>query len=212
MNYFLPHLTNLLGRLDRGMVVGPVGPSRRTPPPEDLPRAVSPEPAEHEESTDFPWCLREGPGEFSVSTEPLCAYSKQASRHWLFAEDIQERLCEECIPFHVRGLPVSSPHAMIEGSTAKTVPVARQKIEAQPNEVVVSVFQRGKPTQISLKPVHLVPWPPSKGNKVLIIRHHQIGQVGKLVKLEDGRCVVELAASGANSLFDELDVVNLLQK
>ena len=107
---------------------------------------------------------------------------------------------------------MSSPHAKIEGLTAKTVPVARRKIEAQPNDVVVSVFQRKKSTQISLNPVHLIPWPPSKDNKVLIIGHQQFGQVGKLVESEDGRCVVELAASGANSFFDELDVVNLLQK
>ena len=100
----------------------------------------------------------------------------------------------------------------MEGLTAKTVPIARRKIEAQLNEVVVSVFQRGKLTQISLNPTYLVPWPPSKDNKVLIIRHHQIGQVGKLVELEGQRCRVKLDASGVNLFFDKLDVVNLLQK
>lgn len=194
------------------MPAGPVGPSPRTPPPEDLPRAVSPEPEEHEESTESPWCLGQQPGEFLMNTELLYTYSKQASTHWLFAEDIQDRLREECIPFHVRGVPASSPHAKMEGLTVKTVPIARRRMEAQPNEVVVSVFQRGRPTQISLNPKYLVPWPPSKGNNVLIIGHHQIGPVGKLVELEGGRCLVEFAASGANSFFDELNVVNLLPR
>ncbi|KAI9440210.1 hypothetical protein F5148DRAFT_1154094, partial [Russula earlei] len=96
--------------------------SNLTPPPEDLPRSITPEPVEHEESTSSPWSLPQGP----------------VWKHWLFAEEIQERLCEECIPFHVRGVPTSSLHAKIEGLGAKTVPAARQKIEAQPNEVVVS--------------------------------------------------------------------------
>lgn len=194
------------------MAVGPLEPSRRTPPPEDPPRAVSPEPEEHEGSTPSPWCLPQRPGQFLMNPELLYAYSKQASTHWIFAEAIQERLREECIPFHVQGLPASSLHFKREGLTAKTVPVAGRKIEAQPNEVVVSVYQRRKATQISLDPKYLIPWPPSEDNKVLIIGPHQLGQVGKLVKLEDGRCLVELVSSGANSLFDMQDVVNLLQK
>src|SRR5712675_1081946 len=76
---------------------------------------------------------------------------------------------------------------------------------------LLCVFQRGRPTQISLNPMYLVPWLPCKDNKVLIIGHHQFGQAGKLVKLEDGCCLVEVEASGANT-FDKLDVVNLLQK
>ena len=196
------------------MAIGPVEPSRRTPPPEDPPRAVSPEPEEHEKSTVLPWCLAQRPGKFLMNSEPLYAYSKQASTHWIFAEAIQERLRKECIPFHVRGLPASSSHFKIEGLTAKTVPVAGRKIEAQPNEVVVSVYQRRRLTQISLNPKYLIPWPPSKDSKVMIIGSHQLGQVGKVVKLEDGRCLVEPVASGADSLFDmqDSDVVILLQK
>jgi hypothetical protein len=147
-----------------------------------------------------------------MNTSPPYTYSKQAPRHWLFAEEIQECLREGCIPFHVRGVPASSLHAKMEGLTAKTVPIARRKIEAQLHEVIVSVFQRGRPTQISLDPKYLVPWLPSKDNKVLIIRHHQVRQVGKLVKLEDQGCLIKLDASGANASFDELDVINLLQK
>ncbi|KAI9431447.1 hypothetical protein F5148DRAFT_1155098 [Russula earlei] len=124
----------------------------------------------------------------------------------------RNRLCEECIPFHVRGVPTSSLHAKIEGLGAKTVPAARQKIEAQLNEVVVSVIQRGRPTQISINPTYLIPWPPSEGNKVLIIGHHWTGQVGKVIELKHGCCTVELEASGAVSYFYEQDVVNLLMK
>ncbi|KAH9955200.1 hypothetical protein BC827DRAFT_1271936 [Russula dissimulans] len=187
------NLQDIQLEFDRGIAAGP---SHHMPPPIDLPQVVSPEPEDHEESTDSPWCFRPG----------------HAPRHWLFAEEIQECLREGCIPFHVRGVPASSLHAKMEGLTAKTVPIARRKIEAQLNEVIVSVFQRGRPTQISLDPKYLVPWLPSKDNKVLIIRHHQVRQVGKLVKLEDQGCLIKLDASGANASFDELDVINLLQK
>ncbi|KAI9437346.1 hypothetical protein F5148DRAFT_1154417, partial [Russula earlei] len=170
--------------------------SNLTPPPEDLPRSITPEPVEHEESASSPWSLPQGP----------------VWKHWLFAEEIQERLCEECIPFYVRGVPTSSLHAKIEGLGAKTVPAARQKIEAQPNEVVVSVIQRGRPAQISINPTYLIPWPPSEGNKVLIIGHRWTGQVGKVIESKHGCCTVELEASGAVSYFYEQDVVNLLMK
>jgi len=60
----------------------------------------------------------------------------------------------------------------IEGLTAKTVPIARWKIVAQLNKVVVCVFQKGRPTQISLNPIYLMLWPLCKDNKVLIIGHH----------------------------------------
>ena len=142
----------------------------------------------------------------------LYVYSTAAWKHWLFAEEIQERLCDESIPFNIRGLPASSPHIRIEGSTATTVPVARRKIDPQPNEVVVSVSQKGKVTQISIDPSYLVPWAPSKGNKVLIIGYRWIGQVGKLVELKHGCCTVELEPSGAVSYFKDEDVVNVLKK
>ena len=121
-------------------------------------------------------------------------------------------LHEECIPFHVRGVPTSSPHARLEGLSAKTVPLARRKIDPQLNEVVVSVVQKGKPTQISINPSFLVPWAPSEGNKIVIIGYRWIGQVGKLVKLEHGCCIVELESSGTVSYFKDEDIVNLLKK
>jgi hypothetical protein len=121
-------------------------------------------------------------------------------------------LCEECIPFHVRGVPASSPHARLEGLSAKTVPLAKQKILPQLNEVVVSVVQKGKPTQVSISSSYLIPWAPSKGNKVVAIRFPRIGQVGKLIKLEDGVCSVELESSGAVIHLIDTDIVNLLKK
>lgn len=93
-----------------------------------------------------------------------------------------------------------------------TVPVARRKIDPQPNEVVVSVVQKGKARQISIDPSYLVPWAPCQGNKVLIIGYRWIGQVGKLVELKHGCCAVELEPSGAISYFKEEDVVNVLKK
>jgi len=74
----------------------------------------------------------------------LHVYSTPAWKHWLFAEGMQEWLCDKCIPFDIRGLPASSPHIRIEGLATMMVPVARQKINPQPNEVVVSVVQKGK--------------------------------------------------------------------
>ena len=142
----------------------------------------------------------------------LHVYSTPVWKHWLFAEEIQERLCDECIPFNIRGLPASSPHIRIEGLTAKTVPVARRKIEPQLNEVVVSMVQKGRLTQISIDPSYLEPWAPSEGNKVLITGYRWIGQVGKLVKLKHGCCTVELEPSGAVSYLKEEDVVNILKK
>ncbi|KAI9451648.1 hypothetical protein F5148DRAFT_1152424 [Russula earlei] len=182
-----------LVKADNGMSLSH---SNLMPPPEDLPRSITPEPVEHEENASSPWSLPQGP----------------VWKHWLFAEEIQERLCEECIPFHVQGVPMSSLHAKIEGLGAKTVPAARQKIEAQLNEVVVSAIQRGRPAQISINPTYLIPWPPSKGNKVLIIGHCWTGQVGKVIESKHGCCTVELEASGAVSHFYEQDVVNLLMK
>ena len=85
----------------------------------------------------------------------LHVYSTPAWKHWLFVEGMQEWLCDKCILFDIWGLPVSSPHIRIEGLTAKTVPVAWRKIEPQPNEVVVSVVQKGRPTQISIDPSYL---------------------------------------------------------
>ncbi|KAI9432811.1 hypothetical protein F5148DRAFT_1154969, partial [Russula earlei] len=178
------------------MSIASLSRSNLMPPPEDLPRSITPEPVEHEESASSPWSLPQGP----------------VWKHWLFVEEIQEWLCEECIPFHVRGVPMSSLHAKIEGLGAKTVPAARQKIEAQPNEVVISVIQRGRPAQISINPTYLILWPPSEGNKVLIIGHRWTGQVGKVIESKHGCCTVELEASGAVSYFYEQDVVNLLMK
>ena len=121
-------------------------------------------------------------------------------------------LREECIPFHVRGLPSSSPYANMNGLTAKTVSVASQKIRPELNEVVVSVVQRKKPKQISICPSYLVPWALSKGNKVVIVGHSQIGQVGKLVELKDRFCIVMLEPYGEFSHFTVEDVVNVLKK
>lgn len=105
-------------------------------------------------------------------------------------------------------------HAKYEGLTAKTVVVARRKISPEPNEVVISVVHKGRPTQISIDPSFLVPWTPVEGNKVIIIGYRWIGQVGKLVKLDHGAgcCAVELASSGELSYFTEADVVNVLKK
>lgn len=142
----------------------------------------------------------------------LHVYSTPAWKHWLFAEEIQERLCDEHIPFNIRGLPASSPHIQKEGLAATTVAVARRKIDPQPNEVVVYVVLRGRGTQISIDPSYLVPWAPFKGSKVLIIGYRWIGQVGKLVELKKGCCTVELEPSGAVSYFKDEDVVILLKK
>ena len=132
--------------------------------------------------------------------------------HWLFAEELQEAVGEQCIPFYIRGVPPSSPHARFEGLTAKTVPAAKQKVQPEPNEVVVYVVQGGRARQFSINPSYLIPWAPAKGNKVVIVGYRWIGQVGKLVKLDHGCCAVELALSGEESYFTEGDVVNLMDK
>lgn len=136
----------------------------------------------------------------------------EAHTHWLFAEEIQGVLREECIPFHVSGIPASSPHANFNGLTAKTVPGASQRIIPEPKEVVVSVVQKKKLTQISIDPSHLVPWMPSEGNKVVTIGHRCIGQVGKLLKLEHGSCSIELKSSSEIIYVSAMDVVNVLKK
>jgi hypothetical protein len=92
--------------------------------------------------------------------------------------------------------------------------VAKRKISPEPNEVVMSVVQKGRPKQISIDPSFLVPWTLVEGNKVIIVEYHRIGQVGKLVKLDHGCCAVELASSlsGEVSYFKEADIVNVLEK
>ncbi|KAH9021944.1 hypothetical protein EDB85DRAFT_2152037 [Lactarius pseudohatsudake] len=164
-------------------------PSRlnRTPPPEDVPRAITPESEEPEENTAY-------------------------SRSWPQGlEEIQGVLREECIPFHVQGIPALSPHIGLNGRTAKTVPLVNQKILPKPNEVVVSVVQRRKPIQISIDPSNLVPWTPSEGNKVVIIGRRCTGQVGKLLKLEHECCIIELESSGERTSFMVEDVANVLK-
>src|SRR6267142_1105628 len=139
----------------------------------------------------------------------LGAYPEQVRKHWLFAEEVREWLCEGCIPFKIWGLPASSPHASTEGICVKMVPDARRKIDPQPDEVVVSVAQKGRLCQILINPSYLVPWEPCQGSKVVVISCHAIGQVGKVVKMRYGCCSVELEASGKVS-FDVQDIVSLL--
>lgn len=121
-------------------------------------------------------------------------------------------LREECIPLRLKGIPASSPYACLNGLTAKTVPRASQKIQPEPKEVVVSVVQRKRPTQISINPSYLEPWMPSKGNKVLIISRNQwIGQVGILAFLEHGECGIRLE-SGELVFVTVEEVVNVLKR
>ncbi|KAF8263029.1 hypothetical protein EI94DRAFT_1879950 [Lactarius quietus] len=160
----------------------------RTPPPEDIPHTLTPDPEEPDGSTVYP----------------------QSS--WLFAEEIQGVLREECIPFRIRGIPALSPHAGLNGLTAKTVPVTSQKILPEPKEVIVSVVQKKRPTQISIEPSYLKPWIPSEGNKVLIIGNGWIGQVGKLILLERGSCTIKLESSGEYVSAAVEDVVNVLRR
>src|SRR6266571_1734195 len=90
-------------------------------------------------------------------------------------------------------------------------PVTSQKTPPEPNEVVVSVVHKKKRTQVSINPSNLIPWSPSEGNRVVIIRHRWIGQVGKLLKLESGSCTIELESSGEISHCVVEDVVNVLK-
>ncbi|KAF8257515.1 hypothetical protein EI94DRAFT_1708913 [Lactarius quietus] len=130
------------------------------PPHEDIPCTLTPDPEEPDRSTVYPRSLSQ----------------ELARTQWLFVEEIQGVLREECILFRIRGIPVSSPHAGLNGLTAKMVPVTSQKILPEPKEVVVSVVQQKRPTQISIEPSYLKPWMPSEGNKVLIIGNCWIGQ------------------------------------
>ena len=136
----------------------------------------------------------------------------KAWTHWLFAKELQEAVGEGCIPFHIRGLPASSPHARFEGHTAKTVPATRQKIQPEPNNVVVSVIQKGRALQISISPSHLVPWALTERSMVVIVGYRWIGQVGELVKIDHECCAVKLASSGELSYYTQQDVVNVLLK
>ena len=104
-----------------------------------------------------------------------------------------------------------SPNAKYEGLTAKIVVVAKWKISPEPNKVVMSMVQKGRLSHISINPSFLIPWIPVEGNKVVIIRYNQIGQVGKLVKLDHRCCAIELASSSELSHFIEADVVNVLK-
>ncbi|KAH9022619.1 hypothetical protein EDB85DRAFT_1895147 [Lactarius pseudohatsudake] len=174
---------------DRPIAMPVASPSRlnRTPPPEDVARAITPDPAEPEESTVYPQSSPQGP-------------------------EIQGAVREECIPFHVWGIPASSPHASLNGLAAKTVPVTSQKTTPEPNEVVVSVVHKRKPTQVSINPSNLIPWIPSEGNKVVITGHRWIGQVGKLLKLERGSCTIKLESSGEIVHCAVEDVMNVLRE
>jgi hypothetical protein len=211
MQYLLIYAWTNPFRRHTAMPVASSSRLNRTPPPEVMTRPLTPEPEETEE--DARWSIARRPSEsLGDRVDFSCVYSRKAWKHWLFAEELQEALGDECIPFHIRGVPSSSRHAKYEGLTAKTVVAAKRKISPEPNEVVMSVVQKRRPTQISIDPFFLVPWTPVEGNKVIIVGHRWIGQVGKLVKLEHGCCEVELAPSGVLSYFKAEDVVNILKK
>jgi hypothetical protein len=131
---------------------------------------------------------------------------------WLFAGEIQGILREESIPFRVRGIPASSPHGALNGRTAKTVPMASQKILPEQKEVVVAVVHKRRQTQISIDPSYLEPWKPSEGNKVLVVRNSWFGQVGKLILLEREECTIRIESSGKYISVKVEDVVNVLRR
>ena len=91
------------------------------------------------------------------------------------------------------------------------VPWASQKIQPEPKEVVISVIQKKRPTQISIYHSYLKPWMPSKGNKVLVIRNQWIGKVRILNHLEDGDCGIQLE-SGKLIFVAVEEVVNVLKR
>jgi hypothetical protein len=128
----------------------------------------------------------------------------------VFAEEIQEVLRVGNIPFHIQNVPASSPHAYLEGLTAKTVHATEREIDPQPSEVVVSVVRRGKRFQISIDPSCLTPWEPAKGNRVVVVECRGIGQLGTLVDVKDGCCVVKLESSRELSHFGDQGVVNII--
>ncbi|KAI9430089.1 hypothetical protein H4582DRAFT_2064142 [Lactarius indigo] len=173
-----------------------------TLPPEDVYCAIIPETAEPEEDTAYSQVLPQGLGKSSVTKVWI---------HWLFSEEFQGVLREECIPFHVWGVPALSPHTDLNGVMAKTVPVGNQKILPELNEVIMSVVQRKRLAQISINPSNLIPQTPSEGNRVVIIGCHCTGQVGKLLKLEHECCTIELESSGEITSFMVEDVANVLK-
>jgi hypothetical protein len=75
--------------------------------------------------------------------------------------------------------------------SAKMVVVAKWKISPEPNEVVVSVVQRGRPMQISIDPSFLIPWTPVEGNKIIVVGPCCTRQVGKVDRPSDS--IAELA-------------------
>ena len=60
---------------DRPIAMPSASPSRlnHTPPPEDVPRAITPEPEEPEETTVYLWRSPQEPGESLVITQVFCA-------------------------------------------------------------------------------------------------------------------------------------------
>lgn len=179
------------------MPVMPVASSSRlsgSPPPEVMAHPLTLEPEEPEESI------------------PCGTAQRPTWKHWILAEEIQEILRDACIPFYIRGVPASSPHAKYEGCSTKTVVVAKRNISPEPNEVVVIVAQRAKRMQISIDPSFLIPWDLTEGSKVVIVGDRWIGQVGKLVKLDHGCCTVRLASSSEPLYFTVADVVLILDR
>lgn len=76
----------------------------------------------------------------------------------------------------------------------------------------MSVVRKGRVTQIAIDPSYLVPWVLAEGNKVLIVgQNNWTGQVGKLVKLDQECCAVELGSGEVAYLIDKY-VVNILEK
>ncbi len=91
------------------------------------------------------------------------------------------------IPFHIRGVSVSSNTELSQLSScmAWIVPLAQRKIIPSEDEIVVSVFHQYCQKEISIAPLYLVPWELVVTGPVLIVGSQMCGMIG-IVKAKDG--------------------------
>ena len=81
-------------------------------------------------------------------------------------------------------------------AVARTVPIGQRLKDPPEGEVLVTIFRRHRKVELSVRPIHLVPWVPVVGGEVIIVTGAWLGAVGVAKEKQDNRWVVTFTVDG----------------